>query len=52
MTLILRPVGRGNWTPITMRVTGKPHLPPPMYFEVGQRIELGGMVFRVAEVLP
>lgn len=52
MTLILRPPGRGNWTPVIVQVEGKPHLPPPMYFEVGQRVPLGGMVFRIAEVRP
>lgn len=52
MTLILRPPGRGCWRPVTLCVEGKPHLPPPMYFAVGQRITLGGMVFRVAKVLP
>lgn len=52
MTLILRPPGRGNWRIVTLVVTGDPHLPPPMYFARGQRIELGGMVFRVAKVMP
>lgn len=52
MTLILRPPGRGNWKPVTMKVTGNPHLPPPMFFAVGQIVPLGGMVFRVSRVLP
>jgi hypothetical protein len=52
VTLTLRPPGRGNWKPVTLRVEGEPHLPPPMFFAVGQRLTLGGMVFRVAKVLP
>lgn len=52
MTLTLRPPGRGNWKPVTLIVTGTPHLPPPMYFARGQRIELGGMWFRVSKVTP
>jgi hypothetical protein len=50
--LVLRPPGRGNWKPVLLTVEGKPHLPPPMYFAVGQRIPLGGMVFRVSKVMP
>lgn len=52
MTLLLRPPGRGNWRPVTVVVSGEPHLPPPMYFAVGQRITLGGQVFRIAKVMP
>jgi len=51
MTLILRPIGRGNWRPLTVAVDGA-WLPPPMYFAVGQRIELGGCLFRISRILP
>lgn len=50
MTLILRPVGRGNWRPQTFTVDE--HHVPPMFVRVGQRFELGGVVFRIAKVLP
>lgn len=49
--LILRPPGRGNWATVELRVCGR-RSPPPLYFAVGQRVELGGMVFRVSKVLP
>ena len=51
MTLVLRPSGRGNWATVVLEVTGR-RAPPPLYFQVGQRIPLGGQVFRVAEVRP
>lgn len=51
MTLILRPIGRGNWKSCILEVSGG-RAPPPMYFAVGQRLELGGQWFRVAEVRP
>lgn len=48
MTLILRPVGRGNWNTMTMR------LDADMGFlaliRVGERISLGGITWRVCEV--
>lgn len=51
MTLILRPVGRGNWATVVLTVGGR-RAPPPLYFALGQRIPLGGSVFRVVEVRP
>lgn len=52
MMLVLVPPGRGNWKQLRLQVEAVGHLPPPMYFAVGQRIELGGQVFRIARVLP
>lgn len=49
MTLILRPVGRGNWLKTTMHIDGGHAL--PLLFRVGQRVPLGGVVFRVVEVI-
>jgi hypothetical protein len=50
MTLILRPPGRGNWAALTITVNGK--RAAPMLIRAGQRMMLGGMVFRIAKVLP
>lgn len=46
MTLICRPVGRGNWA--TMNITS----PAGMMglVNVGDRFELGGITWRVCEV--
>lgn len=51
MTLILRPVGRGNWGTLVLKVSGR-RAPPPLYFQRGQRIPLGDNVFRIVEVRP
>lgn len=49
MTLILRPVGRGNWRTTRMQIDGGHAL--PMLFRVGQVLPLGGVVFRICEVI-
>lgn len=53
MTVLLRPPGRGNWAPLTLRL-GPPgkHGPLPLEVQVGQRWVLDGKVFRVSKVLP
>jgi len=48
--LILRPQGRGNWA--VTRITIDGGRLGPMTFRKGQRIELGGIVFRVVRVQP
>lgn len=50
MTLILVPPGRGRWSPLTVVIDGS--RAAPLFFRVGQRVELGGRVFRVSKVLP
>jgi len=50
VTVILKPAGRGNWTPTTLRLEGHHHL--PLLVRVGTRLELGGVVFRICEVRP
>lgn len=50
MTLVLKPQGRGNWTPLLMAVEGK--RAAPLLVRVGQLLPLGGVVFRIAEVRP
>lgn len=49
MTLILRPIGRGNWRPTRMQIDGGHAL--PLLFRVGQRLSLGGVEFRISEVV-
>lgn len=49
MTLILRPIGRGNWRPTRMHIDGGHAL--PLLFRVGQRLSLGGVEFRISEVM-
>lgn len=48
--LILKPAGRGNWHPITLRIEGRGA--EPMLFRVGQQIVFGGLFLRVCEVRP
>lgn len=46
--VILKPVGRGNWTPVTLTVEGR-HA-APLTVRVGDRLVLGGVTFRVCGV--
>lgn len=48
MTIFLRPIGKGNWRRTRMQIDGGHAL--PMLFRVGQRLNLGGAVFRICEV--
>jgi hypothetical protein len=48
--LILRPVGRGNWAVTVLSIEGK--RAAPMLVRRGDRLPLGGVVYRVAKVLP
>lgn len=48
MTLTLKPIGRGNWTTITMIVTGD--RASPLLVKIGDRITIGGVVFRITEI--
>lgn len=48
MTLILKPIGRGNWTTITMVVEGD--RASPLLVKVGDTFQIGGVTFRVTEV--
>ena len=49
MTLILRPIGRGNWRPTRMQIEGGHAL--SLLFRVGQQLPLGGVLFRICEVI-
>ena len=48
--LLLRPIGRGNWTPLIVAIEGK--RAAPMLVRRGDRLPIGGVVYRVAKVLP
>lgn len=49
MTIICRPVGRGRWTPIRIEVRGD--RAAPLLVQPGHRFVLGGITWRVVEVL-
>jgi len=48
MTIVLRPIGRGNWKPSTLHVEGDRI--GPLLVRVGMRLTIADVVFRVAEV--
>lgn len=48
MTLILKPRGRGNWRPMTMRLDGERG---GLLIRVGQTLFLGGLTWRIAKVI-
>lgn len=48
--LILKPKGRGNWASVTVAIEGARIT--PLSIAVGQLITLGGVTFRVCQVLP
>ena len=48
--LILKPRGRGNWRTVTLRIEGD--RAAPLLIKVGDTLPLGGVVWRVAQVLP
>jgi len=54
MTLILRPIGRGNWAPLQLDIPRTRKEVPllPIDTRRGQRLEIAGRVFRIAQVLP
>lgn len=52
MTLVLRPVGRGNWTPVLLAITDSKHAPLPLEVFRGQRVNVAHHVFRISKVLP
>lgn len=46
--LTLRPIGRGNWTTVTMMIQGT--RATPLLVRVGDKVPVGGIVFRVVRV--
>lgn len=52
--LILRRLGRGNWSTVTLTydASHQGQMPTPVQARVGARIELAGVVYRVSRVVP
>ncbi len=50
MTVVCKPCGPGNWSPMRLVYVG-PQM-APFTVAVGERFELGGVRWRVCEVLP
>lgn len=53
MTLVLVPAGRGRWHTVEVRFNGRRSpSSPPMFpaFKVGQRYDMDGKSWRIAEV--
>ena len=48
--LFLRPKGRGNWKPLVMAIEGERL--GLLMIRVNQTMVIGGIVFRIAKVLP
>lgn len=51
MTLLLRPPGRGNWTPVRVTITGR-HCAPLLDARPGMLLTLGRMTWRIVKVTP
>lgn len=49
MTVILKPCGRGNWTPMRLHYDGQQIA--PLLLHVGTVIAIGGVQWRVCQVL-
>lgn len=54
MTLVLRRLGKGNWSPMQLQYDAarQGHLPMLVEARVGARLPIGGVVYRVSRVLP
>lgn len=52
VTVTLRPLGRGKWSPLVLTYDPRvrAELPAPMEFKRGQRVEFLGQAYRVARV--
>jgi hypothetical protein len=52
--LILRRLGKGNWSPVTLAYDAarQAQMPTPVQARVGARFELAGVVYRVSKVVP
>jgi len=50
LTVIVKPIGRGNWETLTLVVTGS--RAQPFVVTVGETFDLGGVTWRVIEVRP
>ena len=54
MTLVLRRVGRGNWSPLQLNYDAhhQGQLPTLVQARAGDRFEIAGVLYRVSKVLP
>lgn len=52
MTIVLKPLGPGNWTPVLLHIDSSRNAPLPLEFHVGQRVLLGVRELRVHAILP
>ncbi|WP_156089049.1 hypothetical protein [Paucibacter sp. KBW04] len=54
MTLLLRRIGRGNWSPLLISYDHhrQGQLPILLAAKVGDRIEVAGVAYRVSVVIP
>jgi hypothetical protein len=48
--LTLKPAGRGNWSTLIVAVEGK--RASPLLIRAGQKLTLGGIVYRICSVTP
>lgn len=52
MTIVLKPPGPGNWTPILIRIRHSRNAPRPLEFHVGQIVKLGVRNLRIHAIRP
>lgn len=54
MTLVLRRIGRGNWSPLQISYDHhrQGQLPILLAAKVGDRVEVAGVAYRVSKVIP
>lgn len=54
LTLVLRRIGRGNWSPLHLNYDHhrQGQLPILLAAKVGDRIDVAGVTYRVSEVIP
>lgn len=50
MTLLLKPAGKGNWAPVSMTLVG--NRASPILVTPGQLLTIGGVTFRICQVMP
>lgn len=49
MTVIAKPVGRGNWAKLTIKLSGT--RAQPLLVNVGDRFEMAGLTWRICKVM-
>jgi hypothetical protein len=53
VTIILRPIGRGGWSPITLQYDARTRTeqPTPIEYRRGQIVPINGRDYRVSRVI-